>query len=98
MTSHIAEETAKVVTLAPAVDHGETIVSPRPEPRSMRMKVRVEAAKAPAITGAQLTADEDDSTGASTSAVRTVEAIISLLAHEQRKKDDDWNRYPEQPE
>jgi hypothetical protein len=38
---------AKVVTLALSFDHGETIVKPRPEPRSIRMNVSVEAANAP---------------------------------------------------
>jgi hypothetical protein len=73
-------DTAKVVTLAPAVDHGDTMVSPRPEPRSIRMKVSVEAAKAPAMIGPQLTAEEDDSTGAATSVARMVDAMIFPIA------------------
>ncbi|BCH13396.1 hypothetical protein MesoLjLa_02470 [Mesorhizobium sp. L-2-11] len=48
-------------------DHGETIVSPSPEPSSIRINVSVEAAKAPATIGPQLTAVEEDSVGAETS-------------------------------
>jgi hypothetical protein len=77
MTSQMAVETAKVVTLALSLDHGETMVSPRPEPRSIRMNVRVAAAKAPAMIGPQLIADEDDSTGAVTSVAEKVDAMVS---------------------
>ncbi|MER8970501.1 hypothetical protein NKI25_33680 [Mesorhizobium sp. M0808] len=63
MTSQIAVDMAKVVTLALSLDHGDT----RPDPRSIRMNVRLEAAKAPAMIGPQLTADDEDSTGAATS-------------------------------
>ena len=62
MTSQIAVDTAKVVTLALSLDHGDTMVSPSPEPRSIRMKVSVAAANAPAMIGPQLTADDEDST------------------------------------
>ncbi|GAA4107427.1 hypothetical protein GCM10023067_02130 [Aminobacter aganoensis] len=62
------------------------------------MKVSVAAAKEPAMIAPQLTADEDDSTGAATSVARMVEAMIVLLSHEQSEKDDDRNRNPEQPE
>jgi hypothetical protein len=48
----------------------------------MRMNVSVEAAKAPAIIGPQLTADEEDSTGAATSVVTTGDAMANLLSHE----------------
>ena len=64
MTTQIAVETAKVVTLAPSLDHGDTIVRPRPDPRSIKIKVSVDAAKAPATIGPQLTADDEDSTEA----------------------------------
>jgi hypothetical protein len=68
-------ETAKVVMLALSLDQGDTMVSPRPEPRSIRIKVSVEAAKAPATIGAQLTADDDDSPEPETSVARTVDAM-----------------------
>ncbi|WP_292713893.1 hypothetical protein [Mesorhizobium sp.] len=77
MTSQIAVDTEKVVTLALSLDHGDTIVSPRPDPRRIRMNVRIEAAKAPAMIGPQLTADDEDSTGAVTSVARMVDAIDS---------------------
>jgi hypothetical protein len=64
----MALETAKVVALADSPDHGDINVRPRPEPTSMRMSVNVEAAKAPAMIGAQLTAGTDDSAGVETSA------------------------------
>lgn len=41
------------------------------------MNVRVEAAKAPAMIGPQLTADDEDSTGAATSVARMVDAMDS---------------------
>jgi hypothetical protein len=53
------------------------MVSPSPEPSSIRIKVRVAAAKAPATIGPQLTAEEDDSTGAATSVALRVDAMIS---------------------
>lgn len=43
MTSQIAVEAAKVATPALSLDHGDTMVSPMPEPRSIRMKVSVDA-------------------------------------------------------
>src|SRR4051812_29717180 len=67
MMSQIAPDTAKVVSEALAPDHGDTMVSPNPEPSSMRMKVKLEAAKAPAMIGPQLTAGADDSVEAETS-------------------------------
>ncbi|MER9256641.1 hypothetical protein NKI59_33985 [Mesorhizobium sp. M0598] len=73
MTSQIAVDMAKVVTLALSLDHGDT----RPDPRSIRMNVRLEAAKARAMIGPQLTADDEDSTGAATSVARMVDAMNS---------------------
>jgi hypothetical protein len=70
-------ETAKVVALALSPDQGETMVSPRPEPSNIRIKVRVAAANAPATIGPQLTAEEDDSTGAATSVAVMVDAMMS---------------------
>lgn len=49
MSHQIAVETANAVTLSLSLDHGDTMVSPKPEPRSIRMKVNVDAAKAPAM-------------------------------------------------
>jgi hypothetical protein len=57
-------EAAKVVTLALSFDQGDTIVKPRPDPRSIRINVSVDAAKAPATIGPQLTADDEDSSEA----------------------------------
>lgn len=37
MISQIAVDTAKVVTPALSLDHVDTMVRPRPDPRSMRM-------------------------------------------------------------
>jgi hypothetical protein len=70
-------DTAKVETLALSFDQGDTIVRPRPDPRSIRMKVSVDAAKAPAMIGPQFTADVDDSTGVATSVARTVATIVA---------------------
>ncbi len=50
------------------------------------------------MIGPQLTADEEDSTGAATSVAGKVVAMSVLLPHEQREKDDDRNRNPEKPE
>ena len=75
MTSQIAVETAKVVIEAPEPDHGETMLSPSPEPSSIRIKVSVDAAKAPAIIGPQLTAVEEDSVEAETSTADRVDCI-----------------------
>jgi len=56
------------------------------------------ATKAPAITGAQLTADDEDSTGASTTMGEVGMVILHPSAEEESKNDDDWNRHAEQPE
>jgi hypothetical protein len=77
MISHTAVETAKVVTEAPEPDQGETIVSPKPEPSSIRMKVRVHAAKAPAMIGPQLTAVEEDSVEGGTSTPDRIGCIVA---------------------
>ncbi|BCG84209.1 hypothetical protein MesoLj113c_03190 [Mesorhizobium sp. 113-3-9] len=75
MISQIAVDTAKVVIEAPDPDHGETMLSPSPEPSSMRMKVSVEAAKAPAMIGPQLTAVAEDSSEADRSIAGKVGCI-----------------------
>jgi hypothetical protein len=77
MTSQIAVDTAKVVIEAPEPDHGETIVSPSPDPSSMRIKVNVDAAKAPAMIGPQLTAVEEDSVVGEMSTADRVDCIKS---------------------
>ena len=97
MTSHIAVDTAKVVILALSLDQGDTMVSPSPDPTSIRTKVSVEAANAPAIIGPQLTADDEDSTGALPSVAMKVDAMFLLLSHEQHEKDDDRNWNTEKP-
>jgi len=51
------------------------MLSPRPEPSNIRMNVNVEAAKAPAMIGPQLTAVEDDSVEADTSTADRVDCI-----------------------
>ena len=52
--------------------NGETSVSPSPPPTSISTSVTTVATKAPAMTGAQLTAEADDSTGASTAMVEVL--------------------------
>jgi hypothetical protein len=80
----MAVETANVVTLALSLAQGETIVSPMPEPTSIKTSVKAEAATAPAMTGPQLTADEDDSTVAAVVVAEYVSAMDFLLT-EQRE-------------
>jgi hypothetical protein len=75
MTSQIAVDAAKVVTDAADPDHGDTMVNPSPEPSNMRMKVNVEAAKAPAMIGPQLTAVVEDSVEAETSTADRVDCM-----------------------
>lgn len=55
------------------------------------------ATKAPAMTGAQLTADQDNSTGASTKIEPVGIAISRLLAEEQEEEDDKRDRHADQP-
>jgi hypothetical protein len=73
------------------------MVRPSPEPRSIRMSVRVDAAKAPATMGPQLTADEDDSMdgSAATSVSARIAIIHAPLSHKQQKQDDDRDWDPE---
>src|SRR6478736_3317641 len=59
--SQIAVDTASVVSEALCAGQGETAVKPSPDPSSVRIKVVADAVRAPAITGAQLTAGDEDS-------------------------------------
>jgi hypothetical protein len=52
----MAVDTAKLVTLTPLFDHGETMVSPRPEPISNKIRDKAAATMAPAKTALQETA------------------------------------------
>jgi hypothetical protein len=60
---------------------GETSVRPKPAPTSIRISVTTVATKAPAMTGPQLTAEEEDSTGGST----MMEEVGMAIAASYRK-------------
>ena len=53
-----------MVAPAPSPAQGDTMVKPSPAPTRIRMTLTVEAAKAPATIGPQLTAGLEDSKGA----------------------------------
>ena len=93
-----AVETAMVVRLAPSLDHGETMVRPRPEPSSIRSSVAAAAASAPAMIGPQLTAVADDSSGHGGCDDGNGRFHARPLVPEQQDEDDDRNRDPEKPE
>jgi hypothetical protein len=51
----------KVVAVAPAFGHADTVVRPSPAPSDVRTTARATAATVPAKIAAQLTTDTDDS-------------------------------------
>jgi hypothetical protein len=81
----MAVETAKVVRDTPSEDHGETIVSPKPEPSSVNSNVVAAAVTAPATIAPQLTAETDDSSDDKADAVEEG-MVISATYRKKRAR------------